>query len=1010
MRTLGVQALAALFIAALLTACGGSSSSADPTTQTPVGVPDTPGTDTPPPVARTVIIQPGPDATLDALNAFVDARPGDTIEFDCGFFDIESTLLLSNVENILIKGCGVDDTVVSFRNSDGVEGFLFDNVRGVIIEDLTMADSDGNGFELRSVEHGTLRRVRAFWSSNGGRESDDPITADNYQDGRLDVPCTDPAFQNPDVPENAGGDTTSPDYTVSQQAGRYGIYPVKSQHILVDGAESIGASDAGIYVGQTTNAIIRNSRAAYNVFGFEIENVQGGEYNNNLAECNTGGFLVYDLDNLTQYGSRTRVYNNVSRNNNTYNFTEGGIVSQIPPGTGMLTLSYDRIDVFDNIFENNNTGGFIHVSYELLPEGDRPSERKIDWYSEGVRIFRNTFTNNGNMLPVATTTDLAEENVAKVLPALIGLKTQAGCAADPTACPDGDGFRGAHIVWDGLLPELDADCPYPVDQNGNPVPADENGKPQHTESDPNPDCHYNAYKFDTTDPQNPVRIAPLWFASCIDSDNTFSDDSLLYTNFKGTKGADAAIALSSGGLPTPQQLAELQDFPADLDWTPHQCEDQYGENLALLPPVVIPPFVPSENIDPAPSLEEVTRLCTAEVADGEVNFGAATVDCPLLKQYNLFADAEDPTSTPNSGGYPFVLNTKLFSDYSVKYRVAYLPPNTQLVYREGAGTSPNATIVYPVGTIIAKTFSFHDNGSEEAIETRLIIKRRNSMGEPRWVGLPYVWKTATDGSRFAELQPAGASVEVSWDYVDADTGTRHTGSTDAYSVPNANQCKSCHTNEDVDAGTAPIGPKVRNLNRPYESESPAATGQSQHEIADRNQIEYLCSTGRMVGCPSDLGVDAATQIAANLPRSPKFNVPGDSGFTANSDEDIEARTRAWLEVNCQHCHNSRGFAANTGFYLDVFRQVDASYGICKGPTATGADGSGGREVDIHPGSANLSILEFRISPDAVSPSAKMPPIARSVVDEEGHALVAQWINDVVVPDESRYPGSTNCTQ
>ena len=344
----------------------------------------------------------------------------------------------------------------------------------------------------------------------------------------------------------------------------------------------------------------------------------------------------------------------------------------------------------------------------------------------------------------------------------------------------------------------------------------------------------------------------------------------------------------------------------------------------------------------------------------------------------------------------------------MKYRVAYLPPGMQLVYREGAGTSPNATIHYPVGTIIAKTFSFHDNGTEEAIETRLIIKRRNSAGQPRWVGLPYLWKTANDGSRFAELQIIGATAEVSWDYVDSDSGVRHAGSTDVYSIPNANQCKNCHTNEDVDPGTAPIGPKVRNLNRPYESESPAVTGQSQHEIAGRNQIEYLCSTGRMTGCPSDLGVNATTQIAENLPRSPKFNVPGDAGFAAGSDEDIEARTRAWLEVNCQHCHNSRGFAANTGFYLDVFRRVDASYGICKGPTATGADGSGGRAVDIHPGDASRSILEFRISEAAESPAAKMPPIARSVVDIEGHALVEQWINDVVVADESRYPGSTSC--
>ena len=333
------------------------------------------------------------------IAAMVSVRPGDTIEFDCGFFDLSNTLQLSNVEDVKIKGCGIDKTVLSFVDNNAPEGLLAVNVRGLVVEDLTIADTGGNGFELRGVDHATLQRVRAYWSSDGGRESPEPISEANYQDGRLNIPCTDPASQDPNAPENAGGDISSPDYTVSKKSGRYGIYPVSSENVLIDNAESVGASDAGIYVGQTSNAIIRNSRAAYNVFGFEIENVQGGEYFNNLAECNTGGFLVYDLDGLRQYGDRTIVHDNISRNNNTYNFTSGGIVGQIPNGTGFLTLSYDRVDIFNNLFENNDTAGIIHTSYEILPEGDRPSEKRIDWYSEGVHIFGNTFRDNGNNIP-----------------------------------------------------------------------------------------------------------------------------------------------------------------------------------------------------------------------------------------------------------------------------------------------------------------------------------------------------------------------------------------------------------------------------------------------------------------------------------------------------------------------------------------------------------------------------------------------------------------------------------
>src|SRR3546814_4323892 len=106
-----------------------------------------------------------------------------------------------------------------------------------------------------------------------------------------------------------------------------------SENILIDDAISIGASDAGIYVGQTNTAIIRNSLSRYNVFGFEIENVRGGEYDGNLAECNTGGFLIYDLDNLRQYGERSVMKNNISRKNNTYNFTAGGFVGNVPAGS-----------------------------------------------------------------------------------------------------------------------------------------------------------------------------------------------------------------------------------------------------------------------------------------------------------------------------------------------------------------------------------------------------------------------------------------------------------------------------------------------------------------------------------------------------------------------------------------------------------------------------------------------------------------------------------------------------
>jgi len=1012
--------LLAPLILAVLTACGGGSSGA-PAGSGGGGSGGSSARD-----GRVYLIKPGANATRDMIAAMVQAAPGDTIRFDCGYFELESSLQLTDTEDVLVKGCGKDKTVLSFKHNNAPEGILGVNVHGLWIEDLTVLDTAGNGFELRSVDHAALRRVRAIWSSNGGRESPTPITGENaFADGArlLHVACTKPATLDPNAPENSGREETrSPDYTVSPKSGRYGIYPVSSENILIEESESIGASDAGIYVGQTNNAIIRKSRSAFNVFGFEIENVRDGEYDSNIAECNTGGFLIYDLDGLRQYGDRSRMHGNIARMNNTYNFTSGGFVGNVPSGSGMITLSYDRIDIYDNLFENNNTGGIIHASYELFPEGaGRPFEKRIDWYTEGLHIFRNTFRGNGAKLPAPTTNDIQSVDVAKFLPLLVGLKNTAACLNPlnlTTCAAAGGGYQGAAIIWDGLLDNW-SDCPYPVDAEGRPVPHDERGKPQLGSEHPNPECHYNQYKF-KADKQ---RITPDWWASCIDDDNVFEGSGLRFANFHGLKGLEPVIAAATADPAAgPDALVhvlssipatDLANFASSFDIKPHQCPTAYGKNLTPLPAVVIPPFKRSGDYDPAPTEEEIKRLCEGG-RDGEINFAAAArVNCPTLDQYHLFEDAQDPRSAPQGRGLPFSLNSKLFSDYSVKYRVAFLPEGTSAVYHDakegGAVTGANMTLSFPAHTVIAKTFTFADEqaGTEVPLETRLLIKRVTASGKVRWVGLPYIWETV-NGRRVAKLALGGGSASVQWNTTDVDSGVKHQGSSSSYLIPHGNQCLSCHSREDGEPGSAPIGTKVRFLNKPYRPESNFVA--STHPVQGRNQIAYWCSSGLLSGCPSDLGVDATTQLATRLERVPAFNKPGDAGFPAGSDADVESRARAWLEVNCQHCHNVRGFAASTGLYLDSLRKVDSTYGICKRPTATGREGTdnGTRFHDINPGNLNDSILPFRIGPTATTPAARMPPLARSVVDEEGHALVQQWIRDVIVVDESRYPGSSSC--
>jgi uncharacterized repeat protein (TIGR03806 family) len=530
-----------------------------------------------------------------------------------------------------------------------------------------------------------------------------------------------------------------------------------------------------------------------------------------------------------------------------------------------------------------------------------------------------------------------------------------------------------------------------VDADGNTVPVPEatyvDGKPEYTNAYGQPDCMYNAYKFNTKG----ERKLPEWLG-CIDETNKFSTDSIKFSNFHGLKGLEILIE----GDPTAIDPAQLPSLAATTSLGDLDCDHQEFEPVPL---VVFEDYEPSGIIQPAPTEERITELCTAEMGNN-VNFDAALeVDCPMLSQLNLYSDITDPTSTPNSNGMPYSLNSKLFTDYAVKYRVAYMPPNTKADYRSAAENGVNSGINWPVGTILAKTFAFpnEDTSEEELVETRILIKRENLDHTVYWTGVAYRWNETGDDALIAK---AGDTVPVSWKFHDSDSDVLLEGSTDEYVVPNTNQCATCHSNDDVESGVAPIGPKVRNLNRTYKNESPFDNEQTVMGVQNGNQIEYLCKNNLMTNCPEN----TADYEAPNA----NYSVAGSGGETAGSDADIEARARAYFEVNCAHCHNLKGNASNTGLYFDVFRAVDAKMGVCKAPTAAGGEGSGGHEYDIVPGKASQSIITYRIGHDATTPAARMPPLARSVVHEEGLALIESWINDVIVSDESKYPSSTNC--
>ena len=915
MQTKAVRWAVMAVATALLAACGSSSV---PDVTAPGGGGDA--------GVKTFRICPGATAREEILTAFFDAREGDTIEFCAGTFEMTTGLILNGKRGITVRGAGMDQTILNFRNSDSAEGINAVHADGLVLEGFTVEDTPGNGIRVFRSEYITMRDVRARWRDSEGR------------------------------------DETDEGYEVSPENGAYGLYPVETRHVLMEDCEAHGASDAGIYVGQTSDVLVRNCYATYNVAGFEFENTFRAVFEDNVATKNTGGFLVFDLPDLRQYGAKNIVRRNKSYDNNTDNFAPiGNIVGLTPRGTGMLILATDQLEIHDNEVYDNDTTGIAIVNFGLASP-DYPDLR-YDFFPEGLYIHHNVFRNNGGN-PQEPDPDRGE---ASLLPLLLRIKNLG---------------RSAHIVWDGAedapndctsipkdgdgVPLTEPNAHYPHEEQGGRT--DERGRPNVTREDQDPECKWNAWKFDD---EGELNKPENWL--CIAETNEFvSGGSVL-----GTLTTPFLRANITSSDPATLIVDLLR--PASTDLAPHRCE------LPAHPePVLDLPYEPDpDSAGARPDPAAVAAACSKGRA-GHVNMDAVLhYNCPRLADYGLFTDPADPRSGPSGQGMPFELNSALFSDYAKKYRFLFVPDGTQAVYRDH-DDGVTATLDFPVGTVIAKTFSFpveDDSGaplSEDIVETRLLIKRQTEEGV-NWVGLPYMWKTADDGSRYAELAVAGGNKAVEYDYADPDDEVRTTdgqpvryrGSVANYGIPAALNCLTCHADENREAGSAPIGPKPRFLNRTNVFA----------DVGEMNQLDYMQMKGLLSGLPGT-GVE----------RSPKWNVAGSSGELPESPADVHARMRAYLEVNCAHCHHPQGGGSNSGLYLDAYRRVDQRYGICKKPVAAGR-GSGGLQYDIVPGASADSILYFRTASD--QPGVRMPPLARTVVHGDAVNLIARWIDEAL---------------
>ncbi len=310
--------------------------------------------------ARTWRIRPGPGAEQALQTALIEARPGDTVRLARGRIELTSGLSL-DVDRVTIRGQGEGRSILSFTNQRrGAEGLLVTS-DGVLLRDFAVENARGDAIKVRDCNGITFRGVRAEWTRG----------------------------PNPDN-------------------GAYGLYPVNCTNVLIRDSIARGASDAGIYVGQSRNIIVRDNLAEYNVAGIEIENSFNADVSGNTSTHNAGGILVFDLPGLPQQGGHSvRVFDNRIVANNTPNFAPpGNIVASVPSGTGVLIMANRDVHVFDNDIGDNGTTNVLITAYraEFQDPNYNPLPRNI--------MIRDNRFGNAGFAPAGDLAALAQMGVA----------------------------------------------------------------------------------------------------------------------------------------------------------------------------------------------------------------------------------------------------------------------------------------------------------------------------------------------------------------------------------------------------------------------------------------------------------------------------------------------------------------------------------------------------------------------------------------------------------------------
>lgn len=417
------------------------------------------------------------DLADSAADAFSKIKDGDVIVFPKGYFKLPNQIKVTGdvfdiagdgrLDNITIMGHGHNETVLDFSAVEkgskgenvGVDGLLISDVNNLTISDMTVVEAGKNAVKVENIKGFHMHHAATIW------------------DGEL-----------------------------TEENGAYGIYPVNSENILIENTFTRGSADAGVYVGQSTHVIVRNSVALENVAGMEIENCSDAEFYGNRAEKNTAGLLVFDLPiGNGKYGENVRVYNNVMIDNNTPNFAKvsdfAGGVHIAPHGTGMIILSTSDVEIFDNTITNHKTsavavadyafaedpGNLIVMPQGLVDAGLATQTNYLSVYEDGYSpTVRNITIHNNVISNVGYEPDVSK--MAELIPAFNAVAADFGREQDtfPAMLFDGIGQTLTETGIGGPLGGMKLP-PYDVAYTeADYVCAYDNGDGQHMGSPFNP--------------------------------------------------------------------------------------------------------------------------------------------------------------------------------------------------------------------------------------------------------------------------------------------------------------------------------------------------------------------------------------------------------------------------------------------------------------------------------------------------------------------------------------------